>query len=598
MVGKPPVAPTRASGAISKQPRITSLNHPVDLPTSNPSSSTSPRPPLLSQPISTPRPPHSTNKPPTYRIQLKKIDPTTPILREKIFQTCFEHLNAPLIRLTDTLHGYNAITDDPNTIDKLTSPRATELFKSINLTAVIPPDLRAKRTVFVRSLDSHVGSRTEEEIKTEISKHNHSLKIARVIKIKQFTHILKIVTQDTNSTNKILSNGFYAFHTKITPFQCEPESYTQQCTSTTTVCSECASNDHTFKDCTSPHKRCLNCSQPHRTLANNCPIRKQKIAEKQATENQKRETKSNTTFATITKTQPETTPSNHTSQSITLTSNVQLKIAALVIEAHIACLKPGSNFSNTLSESLKLNFNIDTKFPDRDSNQIFNVFFNPSTTSTSNVTPTAHDTDSHTLIELNQPSLTPLDISDSMPPASDLATHLHSSPPLNTDSQPILRPTPSHAHHTAHPRHTLDPMLGMDVDTDSATQPDTLDEIPPPLPAKRKAQTSPNSAPSASLDPLDLRFYRSDSDPNPIPENPPNTWYINELQKDIYGLKASVENHSPATFFNLINTGRYDLSKTRINLIDHSNFMALDKITRIKTTSKKPRKTSERRSSK
>lgn len=63
----------------------------------------SPRtPPLNTQAISSkPR----AEKHTTYRVQLKKIYDNVSVRKEKIFQICYEKLNAPLIRLTEINSG-------------------------------------------------------------------------------------------------------------------------------------------------------------------------------------------------------------------------------------------------------------------------------------------------------------------------------------------------------------------------------------------------------------------------------------------------------------------------------------------------------------
>jgi hypothetical protein len=60
------------------------------------------------------------------------------------------------------------------------------------------------------------------------------------------------------------------------------------------------------------------------------------------------------------------------------------------MEVHIANLAGHRNYSDILSESLKLNFDIDTKFPDRDSQKIFNIYFDP-TPPTDKSTPTTNN---------------------------------------------------------------------------------------------------------------------------------------------------------------------------------------------------------------
>ena len=49
-------------------------------------------------------------------------------------------------------------------------------------------------------------------------------------------------------------------------------------------------------------------------------------------------------------------------------------MTALILEAHIAALSGRQRFGDLLSESLRLYFNIDVKFPDRNSQDIFNIY--------------------------------------------------------------------------------------------------------------------------------------------------------------------------------------------------------------------------------
>ncbi|KAF2364233.1 hypothetical protein FHG87_005012 [Trinorchestia longiramus] len=68
---------------------------------------------------------------------------------------------------------------------------------------------------------------------------------------------------------------------------------------------------------------------------------------------------------------------NQPTPALILSSNPHIKLAALVIEAHIAILAKTESNRSILSKSLKRNLNIDTSFPDRDSQKIFNLFINP-----------------------------------------------------------------------------------------------------------------------------------------------------------------------------------------------------------------------------
>ena len=137
------------------------------------------------------------------------------------------------------------------------------------------------------------------DIKTEIIRLQTWAKIQEVIKIKEYTHVFKLVCKDSDTRQRILTDGLLAFNTNMNPSQMTPEQFThllicfncyqyekhatRDCTRKNIKCSECAETGHTFKDCTSSTKRCLNCplnDNYHRTLAARCPYRKQIIDEK------------------------------------------------------------------------------------------------------------------------------------------------------------------------------------------------------------------------------------------------------------------------------------------------------------------------------
>ena len=65
-----------------------------------------------------------------------------------------------------------------------------------------------------------------------------------------------------------------------------------------------------------------------------------------------------------------------TTTNVTLTDRIHLKLTAIILEAHIACLNQPDNFPKTLSDQLKQNYDIDATFPNRDSQKIFNMYYN------------------------------------------------------------------------------------------------------------------------------------------------------------------------------------------------------------------------------
>ena len=109
---------------------------------------------------------HSSNN--HHRLHLKFIDHRHRTTRDEVFRVTLGILNAPLTRLNTVDLGYYAITDDLRTIDKLLTEKATKELAKINLQPAINPDIKAKRTIFIRRVDMTVGGRTPDEIKDEI----------------------------------------------------------------------------------------------------------------------------------------------------------------------------------------------------------------------------------------------------------------------------------------------------------------------------------------------------------------------------------------------------------------------------------------------
>ncbi|KAF2354656.1 hypothetical protein FHG87_014589 [Trinorchestia longiramus] len=126
-----------------------------------------------------------------------------------------------------------------------------------------------------------------------------------------------------------------------------------------------------------PTKKCLNFNQQHRALAATCPDRKQVIHQKTKTKKIHETEKSHRTYLDIAKTAIQQT--NQPTPALTLSSKTHIKLATLIIGAHIASLAKLESYGSILSKSLKINSNIDTSYPGRDSQKIFNLFINPRT---------------------------------------------------------------------------------------------------------------------------------------------------------------------------------------------------------------------------
>ena len=473
------------------------------------------------------------------RLTLKIKDSNKPRpTQSQIFEMTHTRLRCFLTGLNDLQNGgFTVFTDLPATIDQLTSDKGKEELAKLNLETATTPKLRAARTEFISGLPRHVGNRTADEIKTELKHSNPWLSDVTVYKIKDYYHIFKLTCNDSTETDRVLRDEPNAFHTRISQSQIKAEQFTElqicfncykyeshtskQCPSKTIVCSECAQTGHTHYQCTSTIKRCLNCppdNNNHRTLAASCPIKRRAIADKEKRLKDETEKQNNKTYSTIVKnTIKETIPAPR--PTINLTDKTQLKMVALVIEAHIASIGDGRPYNEILSESLRLNYDIDVKLPNRDSQKILNVYLNPGQQKTDSTTDDSSD---------NEQSM------DSIPAPTPCP-----SPLKPKDVRPKRQRTPEQT-------------------TSSKTQKQPRQETIKPA--------------------YGFRVFRSEKDPEKLPTTITADWTIDQITKrPEFGLRVHVYGDIDKFQYDLTNR-LFAPSRDKIRFINDQTFQSFDKI--------------------
>jgi len=445
---------------------------------------------------------------------------------------------------------------------------------------VTPPELRAKQTVFIRQIDTSVGQRRPEDIKQELERNHDWLTVKDVIKIKDYTHMLKIQCSQTTMATKILQTGLLLFNTRVTPGQCELETYTylqtcfkcykyethttSDCKTTTKVCSECAQTGHTHLDCTSTEKHCLNCppdNNNHRTLATQCPYRKKTIKDKEERLRQADKDKRTETYSAIAKQAiKDVTPTLTTpppAQIIKITTKTQLKMTAIILESHVAALSGHGKFNTLLSESLKLNYDIDATFPDRNSQKIFNLMTEEPLIETETTDAPTDDSEMDT------------DNDNTSEPESDPSVRPKTRPPQQKTSSP-KKSTPKKKRKATSPALTT---------TDITTEP-----------GERHYLTG-----TAPKDPrIYYKFYRSDRDHQTIPDKITSDWILKQIKRtDDYGLKLITTNIDPDVILDRLKRGQLRDFGTNITTIAHNEFMTLNRA--IDRTKRRKESTSSQR---
>ena len=434
------------------------------------------------------------------KLNLRLTDQNAPKpTKNQIFELTSTKLKGFLTGLTETTNGFIAYTDQNSTIDNLTSNKGLTELRKINLETVTPPEIRAKRTVFIRGLDHTVGQRTADEITNELTTRHDWLTNITVTKIKHYTHVIKLTCSDTNQTERLLRDGLTLFHTRIPPTNIEQEKFTpilicfncykfedhatNQCKSKTIVCSECGETGHRHFDCKNTTKRCLNCktNNNHRTLAPSCPYRKQTIRQKEQQLKDKKTTDEQTTYSNIVKTTlQQTAPPPR--PTINLTDKTHMKIVLLVIEAHVAAITGDKPYSEIIQDSFRRNYNIDVNLPDRDSQRILDIYLTTGKETAHNVT-----------MESNT------DTDDDIP-------ELEASPkkiPTKTD-QPKRKLTPDQ-------------------------------------PQETKQRKTKQTTKTDKLNPYKMTVIRSINDEEQLPQTFDNDWFARQLNRQELGLKLLVE---------------------------------------------------------
>ena len=450
-----------------------------------------------SQPIQTnstaanPKPKHQDS----LKIAIKQIDDNGTAPDVNTVLKTFSELNLFLNKLIPIPQGYLAIPDKPSDADFILSSRVSNALEKINLKPIIPHEIRARRTLMARNLDTSIGQHTPMEIKAEITNVRKDLKIDRITKFPNRTRYFLIHCGDHNTTQTLLNEGFRAFAISVKPDQItqkEPDNImmcykcykynshlTKDCKETTKICSNCAKTGHTHteKKCGDYQDCCINCQKNnkpsnHHTLSPACPIRKgllhkTKHAAEQidnVTSPPQQQSYSNA-VKNSQQTQPSVQPTVHPvnqSDSNTKTFGYEDMVKIFTVTV-TACLNPNitqDNYNSFVEDSIQLNFDTKVKLPartiiDRTANDLFTnfreqfaipSFLQEATTTTGNTVPqpaAALPTDPTPTIE--QPQISPMITQSSDTVESNSAEEITPAIQKNTNSASETPPSPNTA---------------------------------------------------------------------------------------------------------------------------------------------------------
>jgi len=483
----------------------------------------------------------------------------------KVFETIFKTLNAQLTKLIPIETGFIAITDSSNSRDTLSSTRGLTELAKINLVPSQSREQIAARSLFIKQLDTTVGSHTPDELKTELEANHPWLKITEVHKIKNFTHIIKIVCSTTAIADQVTQNGLNLFYTRISPTQISKEKFipiqtcfkcykvnshnTSECPQNITKCSICSQAGHTHTECKSKDRLCLNCPPPnnkHGTMYHGCPYRLQQQKKKEEQKQQREISQTNATYRDIVQTTLNET--QKPVQNITLTQDIHVKIAACILEAHITSFLYGKDYNTIVHENLKTNFNLDMNFSPRDTTGIANM------TKLINTTfPKPTETQTTAPERPPKPQRDPR-IRDTSKTRQDPQQHMDTDQDTDTNKW-------QHVQRTKHRSHSHDAN-------------------------KRKLEQSP-----LQITPADIHIYRSDCNSTEIPAEPDSDWLVTQVKRK--ALKIRIYHDRWEEITNELGRGTVDfkIDPESINIVGDDAFRNMQSVVGLpKSTKRKQHK--------
>ncbi|KAK8386683.1 hypothetical protein O3P69_017858 [Scylla paramamosain] len=221
-------------------------------------------------------------------------------------------LLAPGIKVTRLIPTHDAIivlTPTDQDADAIFQDGLPARLAAEGFSALVPPELRAQRTIICFNLDDLVYENSPEDIAVEVRDQHTWAEAETVYKFPRSSTI-KITFKSSDMAGKALREGIRLFHINIPGHQIRREYYvplltcnrcnaveehpTSSCPhpSDFVQCSECSSKEHSYRDCTANQKKCLHCGGEHSARAMRCPKRKKALKIKEEASRQNRGTAS------------------------------------------------------------------------------------------------------------------------------------------------------------------------------------------------------------------------------------------------------------------------------------------------------------------
>ncbi len=272
-------------------------------------------------------------------------------------------------RILPVYDGFVVLTVSESHADCIFSAETKGELEAQEFYAVMPPELRAKKSVIIPRADDIIYERHIVDIGEEIQNQNSWVGegVVDVIKFAK-SKAIKITFSNITLAQKCTEKGLKAFSISIPAHEIKQETFipvkccmkcytleshfTNECPkpSTLKICSECSETGHVWHECPNEYKKCLNCGENHSTMALKCPKRKEIVKNKRNQINERQKM----SYATIS----QTTSSDNKMPNVQtpiVTKEELLKIHICVAHAQSQNQITPGTYSSELNKVLKAN---------------------------------------------------------------------------------------------------------------------------------------------------------------------------------------------------------------------------------------------------
>lgn len=188
------------------------------------------------------------------RVKVRPLRGGTSIANKNELSALIYNQRIKFSRIIPTGDTFTVVCLAENDVDLLIATPNVTALRQQQYEVIIPPHLKAKKTVIVKRLDRDVTSYPEADLKLDIEQRNAWAKIEEVIKFPNMPNILKLRFTDIKMARKATETGLCIDKFHLSQDQIEMEDFIQL-----TPCWICYKYDHNLKDC--PDKNIKKCSE-------------------------------------------------------------------------------------------------------------------------------------------------------------------------------------------------------------------------------------------------------------------------------------------------------------------------------------------------